>query len=249
MDGQFIQPIAMAGSRVGSMVSSPIISFCKLTVGYGKHAVLHQVSAHVPRGSLLAIIGANGSGKSTLLKALVGELSPLSGSIHLHNVTARDFAYLPQRAALEQQFPISVRDCVAMGLWRQLGAFGAVSAVQEQQIAQALNTVGLSADQQTPLSRLSGGQMQRVLFARLLLQNASVLLLDEPFNALDEKTIEDLLPLIQSWHQQGRTVLSVLHDWTLVRRYFPDTLWLTQGQMRYGSTAELLPSSSARWAA
>ncbi|TXH66280.1 MAG: ABC transporter ATP-binding protein [Thiothrix sp.] len=231
------------------MVNPPVISFCKLTLGYGKHAVLQQVNAQIPRGALLAIVGANGSGKSTLLKALVGELRPLSGSIHLHYVKARDLAYLPQRAALEQQFPINVRECVAMGLWQQVGAFGAVSAMQEQQIAQALNTVGLSADQQTPLSRLSGGQMQRVLFARLLLQNASVLLLDEPFNALDEKTIQDLMQLIRDWHQQGRTILTVLHDWALVRRYFPNTLWLTQGQMRYGSTAELLPSALERWAA
>lgn len=225
---------------MGLMVNPPAMSFTKLTLGYGKHAVIQHLDISIPRGALLAVVGANGTGKSTLLKALAGELKPLSGSIHLHGFGTRELAYLPQRAALEQNFPIDVHDCVAMGLWRQIGAFGAVSSAQENQIATALASVGLSGMQHVLLSSLSGGQMQRTLFARLLLQDAPVILLDEPFNAIDETTIQDLLALIQQWHQQGRTVLTVLHDWERVRRYFPTTLYLAEGQTRYGATANVL---------
>lgn len=218
----------------------PVIRFRNLTLGYGRHKVIPHLDISIPRRALLAVVGANGTGKSTLFKALMGELKPLGGNIQLQGVGVRDLAYLPQRAALEQSFPIDVHDCVAMGLWRQLGAFGAVSAAQESLIAAALASVGLGGMQDVPLSRLSGGQMQRALFARLLLQDAPVILLDEPFNAIDEKTIQDLLALIQQWHQQGRTVLAVLHDRERVRRHFPTTLLLAEGQTRYGATAKVL---------
>ncbi|HRJ52541.1 MAG TPA: ABC transporter ATP-binding protein [Candidatus Thiothrix moscowensis] len=231
------------------MVNPPAISFHDLTLGYGKHAVLRHLEASVPRGALLAVVGANGTGKSTLLKALMGELKPMSGSIHLQGFGWRDLAYLPQRVALEQNFPMDVHDCVAMGLWRQVGVFGGVSPAQEHKITDALATVGMGGMQHSTLSRLSGGQMQRVLFARLLLQDAPVILLDEPFNAIDTNTTLDLLKLIQHWHQQGRTVLTVLHDWGLVRQYFPATLWLTDGQAVYGNTAKVLGQQSERWVA
>lgn len=231
------------------MVNPPAISFHNLTLGYGKHPVIRHLDEVVPRGALLAVVGANGTGKSTLLKALVGELKPMSGNIHFHGFGWRDLAYLPQRAALEQNFPIDVHDCVAMGLWRQVGAFGGVSPAQENQITEALATVGLGGMRHVPLSRLSGGQMQRVLFARLLLQDAPVILLDEPFNAIDTDTILDLIRLIQHWHQQGRTVMTVLHDWGLVRQYFPNTLMLAAGQAVYGTTAVVLGQQSERWVA
>ncbi|EIJ33608.1 metal ABC transporter ATP-binding protein [Thiothrix nivea] len=222
------------------MTHPPAIRFHNLTLGYGRHKVIQHLNMSIPHGALLAVVGANGAGKSTLFKALMGELKPLGGSIHLHGVGLRELAYLPQRAALEQNFPIDVHDCVAMGLWRQVGAFGAVSATQESRIAAALASVGLDGMRHVPLSRLSGGQMQRALFARLLLQDAPVILLDEPFNAIDEKTIQDLLALIQQWHQQGRTVLAVLHDRERVRRHFPTALLLAEGQTRYGATAKVL---------
>ena len=222
------------------------ISLHNLTLGYGKQCVIKHLNASVPQGALLAVVGANGTGKSTLLKALAGELLPMSGSIHLHGFGKRDLAYLPQRTALEQHFPIDVYDCVAMGLWGQIGAFGTVSPALEKQIAHALATVGLSNMQHVPLSKLSGGQMQRVLFARLLLQDAPIMLLDEPFNAIDRNTIQDLMVLIQQWHQQGRTVLAVLHDWKQVSQYFPMTLLLSEGNGVYASTEEAL-GLSVEW--
>ena len=179
----------------------------------------------------------------------MGELKPLQGSINLNGFTQRDIAYLPQRASVEQNFPMNVRDCVAMGLWKQIGAFGFVSSAHQSQIDQALETVGLTGMSGESLSSLSGGQMQRVLFARLMLQDAPVILLDEPFNAVDEQTIQDLMTLVTQWHRQGRTVLAVLHDLDLVRHYFPDTLCLANGHGFMGKTTEVLEQYVQRWAA
>lgn len=249
MAGDGVECLAVVSSWWGTVVKPPTISFHQLTLAYDKQPVIQNLELKLPQGVLLAVIGANGTGKSTLLKAVMGELKPVSGSIHLQGLTRRDIAYLPQQTALEPDFPINVQDCVAMGLWRQLGAFGKISALQKDQINDALATVGLSQLAQRPLSRLSVGQRQRVLFARLLLQDAPVILLDEPFNAVDEKTIQDLMQLVEQWHRQGCSVLAVLHDWQLGRRYFPETLWLTEGQARYGASTTLIPQALERWAA
>lgn len=227
----------------------PAIRFLNLALGYGKHKVIQHLNVDIPQGILLAVVGANGAGKSTLLKALVGELDPIKGSIHLQNFSQRDIAYLPQRASLEQNFPMNVRDFVAMGLWKQIGAFGVISSTQQSSIDQAVESVSLANMSDESLSSLSGGQMQRALFARLLLQDAPIILLDEPFNAIDEQTIRDLMALVQQWHQQGRTVLAVLHDLQLVRHYFPDTLWLANGHGNLGTTAEVLEQHLQRWVA
>lgn len=227
----------------------PAIHFQHVALGYNKHPIIQHLNIDIPRGALLAVAGVNGAGKSTLLKALMKEIKPLQGDLRLNGFKHRDIAYLPQRASLEQNFPMTVRDCVAMGLWKQIGAFGLVSGTQQQQIDDALVTVGLTSHADQPLSSLSGGQMQRALFARLMLQDAPVILLDEPFNAVDEQTIQDLMILAKQWHGQGRTVLAVLHDHELVRHYFPETLYLANGCATLGKTVEVLAQHGQRWAA
>jgi len=239
----------VARSMGSIQMTIPAIQLQDITLSYGKYHVIQQLNANINKGALLALIGANGTGKSTLLKALMGELKPLQGSIHLNGFSHQDIAYLPQRTSLEQGFPISVRDCVAMGLWRKIGAFGLVSSEQQRHIDQALETVGLLDMSETTLASLSGGQMQRALFARLMLQDAPVILLDEPFNAVDEQTIQDLMALVKQWHRQGRTILSVLHDQELVRHFFPETLYLVNGQGTLGNTAEILKQYHPSWAA
>ena len=222
------------------MSAATAISFRDLTLGYDRHPAVHHITGEVARGELLAIVGPNGAGKSTLLKAIVGELKPLSGSLTFHGVTKRDIAYLPQVIEIDRSFPISVFDCVAMGLWRKIGAWRGLGARGREEVVQALDTVGSVALADRPVGSLSGGQFQRVLFARLLLQDAAVILLDEPFRAIDTKTVAELAALIERWHGEGRTVLAALHDMDQVRAHFPDTLILAREVVAWGKTQKVL---------
>jgi zinc/manganese transport system ATP-binding protein len=225
----------------------PAISFHNVTLGYDRHPAAHHITDDVARGELLAIVGPNGAGKSTLLKGIVGELKPLSGSIDLDGLTTRDIAYLPQVIEIDRSFPISVFDCVAMGLWRELGSWRGLRARGKQDVVRALDTVGLVELADRPVGSLSGGQFQRVLFARLLLQDAAVILLDEPFRAVDTKTVAHLIQLIERWHREGRTVLAALHDVEQVRAHFPRTLLLAREVVAWGDTHHVLtPANLAK---
>ena len=220
------------------------IRFENLTLGYDRHPAVHHLSGDVPAGSLLAIVGPNGAGKSTLVKGVAGLLRPLAGGIMLAGCGRHDIAYLPQQAEVERSFPILVFDVVAMGLWRRLGLFGGLDRRQRREVETALAAVGLDGFAHRPIGSLSGGQFQRVLFARLLLQDAPLIVLDEPFTAIDTKTVHDLLGLIHRWHEEGRTVVTVLHDLELVRRHFPTTLLLAREPIAWGSTAEVLTATN-----
>ena len=219
---------------------SPAIVFGDLTLGYDRHPAVHHITGTVQSGELLAIVGPNGAGKSTLLKGIIGEIKPLGGSFSLDGLTKADIAYLPQQIDIDRSFPISVFDCVAMGLWRKIGAWRGVNAERETDVHRALATVGLQELGHRPVGALSGGQFQRVLFARLLLQDAALILLDEPFRAVDSKTVADLIALILRWHKEGRTVLAALHDLDQVRSYFPETLLLAREVVAWGETAKVL---------
>ncbi|HWV43955.1 zinc ABC transporter ATP-binding protein AztA [Pseudorhodoplanes sp.] len=221
-------------------VAHPQLQFRNLTLGYDRHPAVHHLSGEVPRGALLAVVGPNGAGKSTLFKGIVGALKPLSGTVDLHGITPRDIAYLPQAAEIDRSFPISVYDLVAMGLWRRTGIFGGLSKDDHAKIREAIAAVGLTGFERRVIGTLSGGQMQRMLFARLLLQDAKVVVLDEPFNAIDAKTCADLVALVQHWHREGRTILAALHDLDLVRTTFPQTLLLAREKVDWGDTATVL---------
>ncbi len=225
----------------------PAISFRDLTLGYDRHPAVHHIDGEVARGELLAIVGPNGAGKSTLLKGIMGELKPLGGSLKLDGLNKRDIAYLPQQIEIDRSFPISVFDCVAMGLWRKIGAWRGLDERGKRDVARALATVGLVDLASRPVGALSGGQFQRVLFARLLLQDASLILLDEPFRAVDTKTIDDLIALILHWHGEGRTVLAALHDLEQVRAHFPTTLLIAREVVAWGETHKVLtPANLAK---
>jgi zinc/manganese transport system ATP-binding protein len=216
------------------------LAFHNVTLGYDRHPAVHHLSGEVVRGALVAVIGPNGAGKSTLLRGIVGILKPLDGSIHLGGLDSRDIAYLPQSAEIDRSFPISVFDFVGTGLWRDAGLFGGIGKVARQKILRAIASVGLNGFENRPIGTLSGGQMQRVLFARVLLQDARLIVLDEPFNAIDSKTTTDLLALVKRWHGEGRTVLAALHDMEMVRTHFSETLVLARGLVAWGPTAEVL---------
>ena len=215
------------------------IRFRDLTLGYDRHPAVHHLNGTVEGGSLLALVGPNGAGKTTLLKGIVGLLSPFSGAIE-RNLPPREVAYLPQIAEIDRSFPISVYDLVAMGVWRRAGAGGRIGKDERTLIERALATVGLEGFEGRPIGTLSGGQMQRALFARLLLQDARLILLDEPFASLDAGTVADLLELIRRWHAEQRTIVAVLHDYDLVRERFPEALLLARSPVAWGPTEEVL---------
>ncbi|QHB33539.1 ABC transporter ATP-binding protein [Yersinia canariae] len=196
-------------------------------IGYDGHALTPPIDGCFVAGSLTAIIGANGAGKSTLLKTVAGLQPTVAGQISFSDGRAPQMAYLPQQAELDRQFPIAVQDVVAMGCWPQSGLLGGINHQSRQRIKQALNTVGMQDMARQPVGELSGGQLQRVLFARLLVQQAQLILLDEPFTGIDSQTVGLLLEVIHQLHNEGRTIIAVLHDMSMVAEHFPHTLWLT----------------------
>ncbi len=217
-----------------------ILHFDDLTLGYDRHPAVHHLDYAIRAGALVAVVGPNGAGKSTLLKGIIGSLVPLGGEIRLTGIEVSEIAYLPQQADIDRSFPISVFDMVAMGLWRKTGAFGRYGREGDRKVGEALDIVGLGGFEKRPIGTLSGGQMQRSLFARLLLQDARLILLDEPFTAIDSATVRDLKGLIRRWHGERRTVVAVLHDLDQVRTDFPETLLLAREQVAAGPTENVL---------
>ena len=216
------------------------LRFEDVTLGYDQHPAVHHLRGTVETGALLAVCGPNGAGKSTLLKGIAGALKPIGGAISREGLGVRDIAYLPQAADIDRSFPVDVFDLVAMGLWRSTGLFGGIGRARRQGVAQAIAAVGLQGFEDRLIGTLSGGQLQRALFARLMLQDARLILLDEPFTAIDTKTTSDLLALVSRWHGEQRTVIAVLHDMDLVRQHFPETLLMARSVVAWGSTAEAL---------
>jgi zinc/manganese transport system ATP-binding protein len=210
-------------------------------MGYGARVVLDGVSLEVRGGEVVCLIGPNGAGKSTLLKAIMGELRPAEGRVE-HRLGRAEFGYLPQAAEIDRRFPISVIDTVMFGAWKKTGAFGRIAAGEVRRAGEALSAVGLEGFGRRHVGSLSAGQFQRVLFARLLLQDAGIILLDEPFTAIDARTTRDLIDIVTRWHGEGRTVIAVLHDFELVRAHFPQTLLLARELVGWGATADVMSS-------
>lgn len=207
-----------------------------ISIAYDRHVVVQGVTGSFEPGSLTAIAGPNGAGKSTLLKAVMGELRPSAGVIDRETVKGSRVGYLPQAAEIDRHFPLSVADTVMLGTWSQTGAFGGVSREAANKGRQALTAVGLDGLERRHIGTLSAGQFQRVLFARLLLQDADVIMLDEPFTAIDAATTRDLLAIVKHWHEAGRTVIAVLHDFDQIRANFPQTLLMARSLVSWGPT-------------
>lgn len=195
-----------------------MITFKNLTLSYDRHPVIHHLDGCIEKGQFCALVGPNGAGKSTLLKAITRQIKPSEGLVLC---AANSVAYLPQRAQMDCTFPMTVRDVVLSGTWPETGAFKSIKKHHKTNVSKALSDVGLSGYEHNPLTALSGGQFQRVLFARMLIQEAELLLLDEPFVGVDEQTISDLMKLLMHLNEQGKTIVMVTHDLEWVRHHVP----------------------------
>lgn len=220
------------------------VTFEDYSIGYDRNPAVMHLQTVIAEGSLTAVVGPNGAGKSTLLKGLTGSLPPLSGQMSLGTIQCKDISYLPQQSEVDQTFPISVGELVAMGLWREVGAFSGIGRAFKTRIAAALAAVGMDGFERRAIGSLSGGQVQRALFARLLLQDSQLVLLDEPFNAIDAGTTDDLIDVVKRWHGEGRTIVAVLHDIEAVRAHFPDTLLLARELVAHGPTDKVLTAEN-----
>jgi zinc/manganese transport system ATP-binding protein len=219
-----------------------------LCVDYRQLRALDDITCEFYSGTLTAVVGPNGGGKSTFLKALAGIQKIASGSVDIDNLKANTIAYLPQTPDIDRTFPITVGDVVGMGLCPSVGFFRAFSDQDRRKINAALDSVGLTDYLNRPIHCLSGGQFQRVLFARIALQDAKIILLDEPFAAIDAATMEILATVLQQWQHQGKTIITVLHDFDIVREYFPTTLILARQAIAWGPTEDTLTRENLRQA-
>lgn len=222
-------------------MSTSGLAFRDLTLGYDRHPAVHHLDGVVQRGTLLAVIGPNGGGKSTLIKGIAGRLDPIGGSIENR---FESLAYMPQIGDLSRDFPVSVFDLALTGLCGRRGMFGRIGRAERQRAEEAIAAVGLTGFEDRSIRTLSGGQLQRLLFARLMLQDAPLILLDEPFAAIDQRTIQDLLAIIERWHGEGRTILTVLHDFEIVRRHFPESLLIAREPIAWGATETVLTEAN-----
>lgn len=219
------------------------VTLHNVTVRYGRRVALEAVSGEFVAGSLTAVVGANGAGKSTLLAAIAGVVR-LAGGV-VDGAARRRLAYLPQLAAIDRDYPLTVAELIALGGWREFGAFRSPGPALRAGAAAAAETVGLTERLGLSIAEISVGELQRALFARLVLQDAPVILLDEPFAAIDAETVPVLLDQVTRWHQEGRTVIAVIHDLELVRARFPASLVLARRCLAWGPTEMSLPAMAA----
>ncbi|MCJ2130073.1 metal ABC transporter ATP-binding protein [Methylobacterium sp. E-045] len=229
----------MTHALIGDAPVQPgAIALRGLTLGYDRHPAVHHLDGTIPAGALMALVGPNGAGKSTLLKGIIGEIRCLDGRIDRPG-GADTIAYLPQAGEIDRSFPLSVLDLVAMGRWRRLG-FWRSALPDRRTLVRALSAVGLLGFEDRLIGTLSGGQFQRALFARLIVQDARIILLDEPFTGIDGRTTADLIALIRGWHGEGRTIVAALHDLHQVKAHFPTTLLLAREPVAWGDTGTVL---------
>jgi ABC-type Mn2+/Zn2+ transport system ATPase subunit len=187
-----------------------------LTVSLGGATALDEVGFAVPGGTTVAVLGPNGAGKTTLLRCIAGLIRPQRGSVELRGAR---LAFMPQRLELEPGFPVTAGDVVRMGRFRDLGWVRRFSARDRQLVVEALREVGIEDLADRPFHSLSGGERQRALLAQAVVQDADLMLFDEPFAGVDEPTRAAIAALLRRWSEGGRTVVVTTHDLLRARDY------------------------------
>ena len=219
---------------------STLISVAVKNHCYGTIRALCGVTCSISKESMTAVVGPNGGGKSTLIKLIAGLFDATDGQINRHGLKPSDIAYLAQRTEIDRTFPIKVEDVVAMGLWPKITSSTRYNKHHHGIIEDILDKVGLSGMGRRSISQLSGGQLQRLFFGRVMAQDAQLILLDEPFAGIDQPTVSHLIGLIQGWHKSGKTIVAVLHDINMVRNLFPETILIARSLISSGVTNQVL---------
>ncbi len=220
-----------------------------LTVAYDARPVLRSVSFALSPGQMMAIVGPNGAGKSTMLRAMLGLLKPDYGSVSVFgqpiNAVRDRVAYMPQTEMIDWDFPVTVREVVLMGRSGRLGWFGRPDASDREIANGALERVGMARFASRHIRQLSGGQQRRVFLARALCQGADLLLMDEPFAGVDAVTERAIFDLIDQLAEEGRSVVVVNHDLSILKR-FDRVLLLNQRAIAFGPPADVLTDDNFR---
>ena len=219
---------------------SVVLSVQGLSLGYPGVSLFRQLSLDVVSGTTLAVLGANGTGKTTFVKALLGLLTPLAGRLQWPQGCPQQIGYLAQTSEFDRRFPIRVRDLVAMGGWRGFGFWSGPGRAGRAGVGAALHEAGIQGLADHPIHTLSGGQLQRALFARVMVQNAPLILLDEPFNGVDQNTEAHLQSIIDGWRREGRTVIMVVHDLSTVLDHCDSALLLGAGGAIHGAVKDVV---------
>lgn len=222
-------------------MSTNAIQIQGLSVSYGTKRALANVFLEMEAGHLYGVIGPNGAGKSTLFKAILGLVEPASGSVSVLGQAIekvrREMVYLPQKSEVDWHFPATVMDITLMGRYPYKGIFERINRHDRQLAEAALDEVGMSDFRARQIGELSGGQQQRVFLARALCQNASIILLDEPFVGVDATTEEKIIQILKQLAADGKTILVVHHDLSTVPDYFDRVVLLNQVLVGFGDTA------------
>lgn len=220
------------------------IKVTNLSVYYQKNPILYDISVSIASNMLLGIIGPNGAGKSTFLKTILNVIKPRTGSIEIlgssYKKNYSKLSYIPQRATVDWDFPISVFDVVLMGRYPHIGWFKRPSTFDVDCAWQALKQVDLVHYADRPIGQLSGGQQQRIFLARALAQQAEIYLLDEPFIGIDALTEKIIIKILKKLRNNGKTVIVVHHDLQTLVDYFDWLLLLNKKRIAYGPTETVL---------
>ena len=208
--------------------TEPAIKIDDLTVAYDYKPVLWDIDLVVPEGVLMAVVGPNGAGKSTLIKSILGIIKPIAGSVQVfgkpYKKQVDKVAYVPQKGSVDWDFPTVALDVVMMGTYGSLGWIKRPGAKEKKQSLEALEKVGMLEFKNRQISQLSGGQQQRIFLARALVQQASIYLMDEPFQGVDATTEKAIINILKELRKQGKTLMVVHHDLQTVPEYFD---WVT----------------------
>ena len=228
------------------MNNQPAFNLQEVSVNYGELTALSNVSLSVPKAQVTAVIGVNGSGKSTLFKTLMGLVYPTAGTVKVFGASVAKarkgglIGYLPQSEEVDWNFPISVAEVIMTGRYGRLGSSRRAKELDKKAVADAMARLEITELADRQISELSGGQKKRVFFARIIAQEAELVLLDEPFTGVDLRSEQQIQTVITELATEGKTVFLSSHNLSSLPEFASETVLLMKEVLAYGKTAEVI---------